>query len=63
MLSQMDEQSYTYHVTDEKNDFSNWVCDAFSDHRMANEQARSHNKDEATRASTCRIARLNRKLR
>jgi hypothetical protein len=62
-LSHMDEQSYNHHVTGEKNDFSNWVRDVFGDHRLANELARSRNKDEAIRVLTGRIAWLKRKLR
>ncbi len=61
-LSHISEESYNHHVTSEKNDFSNWVRDVFGDVRLANELARSRNKDDAARILDQRISWLKRKL-
>jgi len=43
----MSDDVFYYHVTHDRNDFSNWVRDVFSEKVLAEEISRLHNKMEA----------------
>lgn len=35
MMDNISDDNYNFHVTEEKNDFSNWIRDVFNDHELA----------------------------
>lgn len=43
-LDMMSDDSYYYHVTNDKNDFSNWVRDVIKEETLADEIAKIHNR-------------------
>jgi hypothetical protein len=45
-LDRMSDDSYYYHVTNDKNDFSNWIREVFKEETLANEIAKIHNRLE-----------------
>ncbi len=62
-LDRISEVSFRHHVTEMKNDFSNWVRDVFGDDKLANELSRCANSFEASRVIRERIAWLQKKLK
>jgi hypothetical protein len=48
-LNQMTEEVFYYHVTSERNDFSNWVRDVLGDERLASELSNVSNPLEASK--------------
>ena len=59
-LSHMTEEVFRYHVTSEKNDFSNWVRDVLGDVTLAIQLNSASSPSEAGRMVTERINRLKR---
>ena len=47
MLDKISDDDFSYHVTDEKNDFSNWIRDVFGKERLAESLGRLKNKKES----------------
>jgi len=62
-LDHIREDSYRHHVTQQKNDFSNWVRDVLGDDKLANDLARCTNHAEAVKAVRDRIAWLQKKIK
>jgi len=46
-LENMDDDSYNHHVTDERNDFSEWIKHVIGDKKLANSLLHSKSKKEA----------------
>ncbi|MBL7055900.1 hypothetical protein ISS07_03240 [Candidatus Woesearchaeota archaeon] len=46
-FARMSDDSYYYHVTEERNDFGNWVRDLFQEHELADSLHRTDSRVEA----------------
>ncbi len=57
-LTTMSDETYTYHVNAEKNDFANWVKDIIGDTRLANDLRKARSREEAARIVARRLAAL-----
>jgi len=57
-LPEMSDETYHYHVTKEKNDFSNWVWDVIGDATLAVELQRAISRNTAAKAVKIRLAQL-----
>ena len=57
-LREMSEETFRYHVTTERNDFSNWVQDVIGDYELSTGIRNSVTKAEASEAVDDRIAGL-----
>ncbi|MBM3120159.1 MAG: hypothetical protein FJ006_11565 [Chloroflexi bacterium] len=62
-LDHISEDSFRHHVTEVKNDFSNWVRDVFGDDKLANNLSRCTDSTEAAKVLRDRIAWLQKKLK
>ncbi len=62
-LDRISENSFRHHVTEVRNDFSNWVRDVFGDDKLANDLSRCTNSAEAAKTVRDRIAWLQKKLK
>jgi hypothetical protein len=60
-LANMSEETYAYHVSTDKNDFSRWVRDVIKDENLAAELQSSISRTEATKRVGTRVAKLSRK--
>lgn len=60
-LANMSEETYTYHVNDEKNDFIRWVGEVLGDRALAAELQATVSRAEAARKVGGRVIRLSRK--
>lgn len=45
-LEKMSAETFKHHVTETKNDFSNWINDVFDDHELGDELAKKKTKTE-----------------
>ena len=61
-LSHISQQVYSYHVSDNKNDFSNWIQDILGDKTLADTLLGIKKPAEAAKIVSERIAWLRKKL-
>jgi hypothetical protein len=54
-LEQMSEESFQHHVTEHKNDFSNWVRDVFGDTTLASQLRKATTKSSTASKVKARI--------
>lgn len=47
VLSEISDETYSYHVNSEKNDFASWISDVFGHRKLANELRRVKTKETA----------------
>jgi len=59
-LDEMSEETFRYHVTAERNDFSKWVQDVIGDYELSAGLQRSSTRASASKAVASRIAVLKR---
>ena len=57
-LPEMSDETFHYHVNNEKNDFSNWVRDIIGDQSLANDLLVSRNKQSALKKVKNRLNSL-----
>jgi hypothetical protein len=57
-LQQMAEETFRYHVTAERNDFSKWVGDVIGDYELSTELQNTGTKEQAAKAVADRITWL-----
>ena len=57
-LQQMSEETFRYHVTSDKNDFSKWIKDVIGDYELSTELQNFSTKDQAAKVVADRIAWL-----
>jgi hypothetical protein len=57
-LGNMTDETFSYHVNQEKNDFSNWVRDIIEDVKLAKDIAKIKNRQEAIKVVNERISLL-----
>jgi len=57
-LKQMSDETYSYHVNDEKCDFSTWVRDAIGDDELAHNLENATTRAKAARYVSNRLAQL-----
>jgi len=58
-LANISEETFAYHVNNEKNDFGNWVNGIISDKKLANEIAKTKSKGNMLSRVNKRINQLN----
>jgi len=58
-LKSMSEDSYSYHVNAEKNDFANWVLNALKDETLASKLSKAKTLKSATKAVDDRLKKYN----
>jgi len=61
-LEDMLDDSYAYHVRQEKNDFSEWIKHTVGDQKLARDLEKSLNRTQAAKRVAARIAFLSGKL-
>jgi hypothetical protein len=61
-LRTMPDDTYAYHVNQEKNDFSNWVRDIIRDEKLANDLRKATSKRQAATRVSERINTLKKNL-
>lgn len=59
-LEEMSDDTFRYHATESKNDFSNWVRDVIGDEQLARDLLKSVSRFDAARKVNSRIAQLRR---
>jgi malonyl CoA-acyl carrier protein transacylase len=57
-LGSMDDATFKHHVTNEKNDFHNWVKDVVGDSELADQLAKANSQQEAAALVEKRVAWL-----
>jgi len=57
-LSDMTEQSFSHHVTEQRNDFSNWVRDVIDDSTLAKSLTKATDRAQANQIVGDRVAWL-----
>src|SRR4030042_1957861 len=57
-LAHMNDDSFNYHMTSEKNDFSRWIGDVLGDDKLAKDVRNAQNRLEAVEVVKARIAWL-----
>ncbi len=57
-LISMDNETYMYHVNNNKNDFSHWVKEVIGDHEMARELEQAVSRTDAAEKVTARVTYL-----
>ena len=62
-LSHINQESFSHHVNEAKNDFANWTRDVFGDIKLASDLTRSADHAEAARVVQERIAWLEKKIK
>ena len=55
----MTDETFSYHVNKDKNDFANWVKDIIKDDKLAKDLAKSLARTQAVKTVTRRLAFLN----
>lgn len=58
-LKGISEDSYAYHVNEEKNDFANWVLNALKDETLASKLSKAKTLKSAIRAVDDRLKKYN----
>jgi hypothetical protein len=61
-LREMSDKTFRAHASGDKNDFSNWVRDVFSDDKLARDLLKSTSQTQAAKAVAERLAWLKSKL-
>jgi hypothetical protein len=61
-LREMSEETFRYHVTADRNDFSKWVQDVIGDHELSTELQNIGSKEQAAKIVADRVARLKRQV-
>ncbi|MFH1209875.1 MAG: hypothetical protein V1663_03740 [archaeon] len=59
-LKNMNNETFGYHVNNEKNDFGNWIRDILKDDYLADEITKTKNKNVALKKLKNRLKTLNR---
>jgi hypothetical protein len=57
-LERMSDEAFKHHVTEHKNDFSNWVMDVFGDTTLAKQLSKATDKNKAASKIQARIKPL-----
>ena len=57
-VGEMNDETFSHHVNNEKNDFSAWINDVFGDKALANELLSSRNKESAAKKLQKRLNSL-----
>jgi predicted nucleic acid-binding Zn-ribbon protein len=57
-LREISEETFRYHITEDRNDFSRWVQDVIGDYELSTGLQNSSAKDQAAKVVADRIARL-----
>ena len=60
-LKTMNKDTFAFHVSAQKNDFSNWVRDVIGDQKLARDLDRSSNRTQAVKKVAERVAFLSSK--
>lgn len=61
-LTTMTDETYTFHVNTEKNDFTNWVQDVIKDEKLAKYLQKVPNQARAAKLVASRITILSKRL-
>ena len=61
-LKTMTDETYAFHVTTGKNDFTNWVRDIIKDGRLAKNLQKAPNQAQAAKLVDSRISLLSKRL-
>lgn len=61
-LKDMSEETFSYHTTGNKNDFSNWVGDVIGDEKLARDLLRSGTRAQAAKSVASRVTWLMSKM-
>ena len=61
-LKTMTDETYAFHVTTGKNDFTNWVRDIVKDERLAKNLQKAPNQAQAAKLVDSRISLLSKRL-
>ncbi len=62
-LAHINDYSYGYHVSSEKNDFSKWIRDVLGDDKLARDISRAQNHIEAAEIVKARLAWIQNKAK
>ena len=61
-LNDMSDETFHYHASEGRNDFSNWVRDVVGDNKLANDLSRAKSRIQASKAVAQRISFLESKI-
>ena len=61
-LANMSDETFAYHLNDEKNDFSNWLKDVIEDEKLAKDMEASITRQQAAKMVNERVTLLNMRL-
>ncbi len=61
-LANMSDETFNYHLNDEKHDFSNWLQDVVEDEKLAKDLSNTITRREAAKRVNDRVTLLNMKL-
>ena len=61
-LANMSDETFAYHLNDEKNDFSNWLKDVIGDEKLAKDLENPITRQEAAKRVNDRVSFLNMQL-
>lgn len=61
-LIDISDETFRYHVSETKNDFSKWIREVVGDHKLANDLSKARSRIQASQAVAERISFLETKL-
>ena len=61
-LNDMSDETFHYHASGGRNDFSNWIRDVVGDNKLANDMSKAKSRIQASRAAAQRISFLQSKI-
>jgi hypothetical protein len=61
-LNEMSDETFHYHSSEGRNDFSNWIRDVVGDNKLANDLSKAKSRIQASKAVAKRISFLQSKL-
>jgi len=61
VLPEMSNEAFQHHVSNERNDFSNWIKDVIGDQKLANDLLSSKSRDSALKKVRNRVNSLRKK--